>query len=215
MIRPEEDLLANLDEMSDEDLHPSQRYAEYWRLVCAADLEVQWGIKEIVFFDDDTCSSSSLRSGITEVLNSRSGAWDPENALDANQQTLWKTYCGQGSACQGDAGCEKCKAGQAYLGVKFVRPVIVRCVYLIQLEPGNGACPELVLQFSSTGKPDSWSMRDVFEEIGATAYLVPEVPPEFSSGAVIPYGPDLASLGLIVCTFVALETTALRDVHWR
>lgn len=202
-LSSEEELEADIDQrMTDEDLRPPMRLARYWRIVCNQELLWQWGIIELDFYDDVECTRS-LRRSKQSILHSRGSAWPPDNAFDWREDTLWKTGCGK---CYPGTKCEPCEKAKAYLGLEFKKLVVVRCVKLIQLDEGDGNCPEVRLQFSSTGLGNDWFIRDTFENVPQFAFLRPYQTATDVGGALRHHGPLAISLCqlLFFCTYVFL-----------
>merc|ERR1712151_1312538 len=112
VIQARSRLQADVDErFNDENLQPAQRSAPMWRLICTEQLQTQWGVVELDFYDDEGCSSS-LKVGIERIVHSRSGSWPPQNVFDARQETLWRTACGK---CSTEDECQACEPGQAFI----------------------------------------------------------------------------------------------------
>jgi len=170
-LKAEEELVSEIDiQENDEDLFPPQRQALWWRVTCMDTLQHQWGIFELDFYDDAECTNS-LRRGKKSIVHSRGSSWLPENAFDYREDTLWLTGCGR---CYNDGtDCDPCDKGKAYLGVEFKKLVIVKCLKIQQMQPGQGGCATIRLQFSTTGIGTNWLIRDTFEEVGPFAYLKP------------------------------------------
>lgn len=168
-LKAEEELVSEIDiQQNDEELFPPQRMALWWRVSCMETLDHQWGIFELDFYDDVECTNS-LRRAQKSIVHSRGSSWLPENAFDYREDTLWLTGCGR---CIG-TDCDPCDKGKAYLGVEFQKLVIVKCVKIRQLEPDQGGCSTIRLQFSTSGIGTTWLIRDTFEEVGPFAYLKP------------------------------------------
>jgi len=165
---------ADLDDVF---MRPEERSASLWRLVCNVPLSVQWGVYELAFFDDWECGNN-LRAGMKRIIHGIESIWPFENAFDGREHTLWKSKCGNCDAVDeddlgdGPRTC-MCDLGDAFLGIEFLAPVMVRCVKLMQLETDMGACPELQLQLKSGAEEGIWVQRELFEDVGGFAYLVP------------------------------------------
>jgi len=90
-----------------------------------------WGISELSFYSDPTCTGSAMRFaqvGITDYA----GIYTPSRALDGMPGTAWMS------------SCSTCTATQASVGVVGVcRPEEVRCVRMVQCTEGLGSygCP--------------------------------------------------------------------------
>eukprot|EP00930_Biecheleria_cincta_P031200 TRINITY_DN21657_c0_g1_i1.p1 TRINITY_DN21657_c0_g1~~TRINITY_DN21657_c0_g1_i1.p1 ORF type:complete len:893 (+),score=128.15 TRINITY_DN21657_c0_g1_i1:108-2786(+) len=154
-------LQAELDERSAQDVELHLRFAKHWRIACMLEMDRQWGVYEIEFYDNKECNSP-LRSAADGILSSHSSSWPNTNAYDQSEYTIWKTNCGQ---CDSSTTLScKCAKGEAYLGIKYIRPVVVKCVRIIQLEAGPGSCPSISVQLSDL--PDGpWIMRQEFQGV--------------------------------------------------
>eukprot|EP00931_Biecheleriopsis_adriatica_P088192 TRINITY_DN62565_c0_g1_i1.p1 TRINITY_DN62565_c0_g1~~TRINITY_DN62565_c0_g1_i1.p1 ORF type:complete len:909 (+),score=140.57 TRINITY_DN62565_c0_g1_i1:40-2766(+) len=159
-------LQADMDETMDpKDLDPAERFGYYWRLACMQEMDVPWGIYEFDFFDDEGCSNS-LRSAVAEVIHSPSASWPAANAYDQSDDTIWVSKCGRcdlAETFQEQVNC-KCQEGEAYIGLRFKRPVIIRCVVASQLTEGAGLCPVLGVHFSDNiNEVNPWTLRTTSE----------------------------------------------------
>lgn len=178
-IGEQEQLEADMDAIFvPEDVFVEQRFAYQWRIACLERLQVPWRIREFDFFDDEECSNS-LRGVVSEIFEASPSSWPASNAYDRNEQTVWRTQCGECNQAVGDT-CA-CTPGQAYIGLRFLRRVRPRCVVVHQPEEGKGLCKTLAVQLSdSLGlQLDTWISRKDFENVGST--LVGALPPRASS----------------------------------
>mmetsp|Transcript_88106 Transcript_88106/g.247758 ORF Transcript_88106/g.247758 Transcript_88106/m.247758 type:complete len:889 (-) Transcript_88106:179-2845(-) len=174
-------LLADMDTRFNDslDLGALERLAPLWRVLCVEEMRMRWGVKEVVFFDDEGCASS-LRGGIKRIIHSLSSEWMASNAFDQKSYTLWKSRCGR---CSSVADCDPCMPGQAFIGVEFQKLARVRCLFIEQLDPSFGGCPSITLQFSMTGRPSDWIRVATFKQVGAIQYLVPRNSNEASTAS--------------------------------
>lgn len=154
-------LQAELDERSVKDVELPVRFAQYWRMMCVSEMDRQWGVYEIEFFDNEECTSP-LRAAANGILSSHSSSWPNSNVYDQSEHTIWKSKCGQ---CETSTllSC-KCAKGEAYIGIKYSRPVIVRCARIIQLDAGPGSCDVITLQFSDFPH-GPWITRQQFRNV--------------------------------------------------
>lgn len=198
---------------------PEKRLASGWRLLCNVPLELQWGVYELVFFDDVGCTRN-LRLGIKHMSVPVESIWPVENAFDGQEHTLWKTKCGDCDAGDGAVRREEesarciCKRGDAYLGVEFNTPVAVKCAKIIQLDEGLGLCPEFTLQMRSAyGEEGAWVQRDVWKNVGRFEYLVAAKAEE--DGADVSSDSTRSSLARYVAVTAAASILVVEGVGLR
>lgn len=164
-------LRAELDERSAKDVELPERFGQYWRMMCLSEMDKQWGVYEIEFFDNEECTSP-LRAAANGILSSHSSSWPNSNVYDQSEYTIWKSKCGQ---CQTSTASTllscKCAKGDAYIGIKYNRPVVVRCAKIIQLDAGAGSCDVINLQFSDFPE-GPWTTRQKFRDVEGISALV-------------------------------------------
>lgn len=198
-LRARTKLLADMDQrLNDkEDLMLNSWYAEYWRVMCVEEMRLQWGVKELAFYDNEGCSNG-LTGGFEEILFSPTGSWPAVNAFDFDEASVWKSQCG---VCVDPVTCDPCDVGEAYIGVRFKRSVNVQCMKIVQLEPGAGGCSRLYLQFKVSADR-RWQGKATFAGVGGFAFLVPSR--DDVSGA-LDQACGVASLVLFVSVFLSLQ----------
>ena len=195
-IGEEAQLEADMDEKFNvEDTFVEDRYAYLWRIACMERLEVPWKVREFDFFDDEACSNS-LRGAVTDILQSSESSWPAKNAFDRNEYTVWRTQCGDCLDIGASSSCA-CLPGEAYIGLRFLRPVRPRCLVLQQLEEGRGQCRKLSIYLSDDIQEQrSWTLRSVFENAGSN--VIQSLPPRASSQSEMNQAMVSAGLGIFL-----------------
>lgn len=112
--------------------------SERWRISHIDPVTYGWAIGSLKFFSDTECSEDAeiaVASGDAKVeASGHHGAAEPGHAFDEHTWTEWR------------AQCYICEPGEAWIGVRFPEPGLVRCLQLWQIGRDEYRTSEIALQ---------------------------------------------------------------------